>query len=74
MNQLTTNMMNQNVRPNSIVNLNWPERSHLEVSSNVKCYSRGGMNHIKNREIKAECQNTRAENNDQGSPRIWMNT
>jgi hypothetical protein len=66
-------MMNQNLRPDSIVDLNMPHRSHLKVSSNIKCYSCGGVNHIKNREIKAECQNTGAENNDHGRPRIWMN-
>lgn len=62
------------LRPNSIVDLNLPDRSHLKVSSNIKCYSSGRVNHIKNGEIKTERQNPRAENNDQSQPRVWMTT
>lgn len=48
--------------------------SYLKVSSNIKCYGSGWMNHIKNGEVKTECQNSGAENNDECWPRIWMST
>jgi hypothetical protein len=43
--------------------LNW---SHLKVSSNVKCDSGCGMNHIKDGEVKTEGHHPRAEDNDEG--------
>jgi hypothetical protein len=47
-------------------------RSHLKVPSDVKCYSSGGVDHIKNGEVKTESQHPRTKNNDEGRPRIWM--
>lgn len=49
-------------------------KSHLKISGNIKCHSSGGVNHVKNWEVKTESQHPGAKNNDESRPRIWMGT
>ncbi|KAK7329318.1 hypothetical protein VNO77_23474 [Canavalia gladiata] len=42
---------------------------HLKISNNVKCYSNGGVNHLKNGKITTGSEHPGAKNNDESQPR-----